>query len=546
MTPTRSRDKRTRWLIVAAALIVAATFLATLLNYPPPTGDEGLYASAAVSLIERGTVGQTVYAAGDPWDRDVNTTTFGRSYIAGLAIMLRIFGVRLIAARAHAWLGWLAASLLVYWLGSRLYEQQVALLAAFLFATGTKALLTAHLARPESWTTAGVLIAAIAAFGALEAERRPIPLALLAGVVTVWPADFHGVGLAFTVGIVLAVGLRFLQRRAWGRLAAYGGGLLIGLAVWLVLHVGLPGALRGIAGFAGLLRPVQTAGGGGGGGEPVRIVWLDRLATLPGWFVAVFWTAGGPLSLLEGALAVLGSLVALLRGSRNERTLLVMAYGALLVFGFLVPFRHLQYGVLWTPFWYLLGAHAVFVMAEWAVDRFAVSAVRARVIATLALAVLALGNFAGDLWLIAKWRGADFAETGEAIAALVPEDTRVIADTTWWWALRDDRVFLADDYFVALADGENRAVQRFLGVDAAPSPHRLVELALRKLQPDFVIMDRALRSHTDTEPAWTALKDIMEERCSVVGTVPGPWVDDPSRWSTQLGQVSTVYACGGW
>lgn len=544
MNPTQSRDKYTRRLMVVTALIAGLTFLATLMNFPPPTGDEGLYASAAVSLIERGTIGQTVYAAGDPWDRDVNTTTFGRSYVAGLAIMLRLFGVRLIAARAHAWFGWLVASLLVYWLGSRLYERRVALLGAFLFATGTKALFTAHLARPESWTTVGVLAATIAATAALDAEHRPIPLALLAGVVTVWPADFHGVGLAFSVGIALAVGLRFLQRRDWARLATYGGGLLIGLAAWLILHVGLPGVLRSIAGFAGLLRPVQ--GAGGGGGESIRIVWLERLTTLPGWLAAVFWTAGGPLSLAEGALAAGGSLYALLRGSRSDRTLLVVAYGALIAFGFLVPFRYLQYGVLWSPFWYLLGTRAVFAAGGWASARFAPGPDRMGKAASIALGVLVLGNYAGDLWLIYRWRGADFVETGAALAALIPADSRVIADTTWWWALRDNRVFMADDYFVALADGENGEVRDFLGAAGSPSQRELVELALRKLRPDFVIMDRALRSHSDPDATWETLKGVLEERCLVAGAVSGPWVDDPSRRSTQLGQVSTVYACGGW
>ena len=540
---SRPRDKSTRWLIGVSSFVVAATFLVSLMNFPPPTGDEGLYASAAVSLLERGTVGQTVYAVGDPWGRDTNTVTFGRSYVAGLALMLRTFGVNLLAARAFSWMGWLLASLLVYWIGSLCFDRRVALLGAFLFATSSKALFTAHLARPESWTTVGILLAVIAAIGALEAERLTVPVALFAGVMTVWPADFHGTGLAFSIGIALAVSLRLCQRRDWTGLMAYAGGTLIGLGIWLVVHLGLHGILDGVATFIGIFRPVR---GGSSGDGQIRVVWLDRLTTLPQWGKAIFWTAGGPLSLMEGGLAVYGSLFAVFRGSRADRTLLVIALGALAAFGLLVPFRHLQYGILWTPFWYLLGTRAVLATGEWAASRFALSPALTRNVVSLLLGLMVLGNYLGDLWLIYQWRGADFKKTSEALADLIPEHSRVIADTTWWWALRKDRVFIADDYFVTLSNGQDPTVQRFLGVNAPPSQYQLVELTLQKLRPDYVVMDSAFRSHSDPDPSWFTLKAILQDRCSVVGSVAGPWANDVTRATTQLGQVSTVYTCSGW
>lgn len=537
------RQFNPRGLVVGAALIVGLTFLLSLMNYPPPTGDDGLYASAAVSLLERGTVGQIVYGAGDPWDRDVNAITFGRSYIAGLAVMLRIFGVSPTIARAYSWLGWLMASLLVSWLGTLVYDRRVGLFAAFLFATGTKALFTAHLARPESWTTSASLLAVIATLGALDADHRPIITTLAAGVMSVWPADFHGTGLAFSLGLALAVGLSCWQRRDARKLVAYTGGALIGLGLWFVLHLGLSGIRDGAELFFGFFRPVQSAGGSS---ESLRIIWLERLSTLPDWAVSIFWTAGGPLSLLEGGLALYGSLFALFRGSPTDRTLLTVTLGALVAFGLLIPFRHLQYGILWVPYWALLGTRAVFATGDWLAARFTLYSVRLRLVAPFALSALIVGNYIADLWLIYRWRGADYDRTGQAIAALVPENTRVLADTVWWWALRTERVFLTDDYFVALAAGQHQSVQRFLGVDAPLAGDQLVERTLQVLRPDIVILDGALSSHVGPEPTWITLKEIVEEQCSFVGVVPGPWADDSTKGFTQLGQVSTVYACRDW
>lgn len=529
----RTFETNRRWWLTSAALVIASFSLATLQTYPPPSGDEATYASAAVSLLERGTPGRLVLGAGDPFNRDQNSNAFGRTYLLGMAATMRLGGVSHFTARLVSWLGWLVASLMVYLIGRRFYGRRVAIAAAFLFATSIKAFYTAHFTRPESWAAAAILCAIWATLALLEAEHSRKRVALLVGLLAVWPADLHANGLAFTLACGTLVAFELGPRRKqWSTLLAYAAGILAGIAMWIALHFGTQALI-----LLSYLQRISSPLAQSSSGQTVS-PWLKNLASYPQWFVTIFWSMGSPLALAEAALALLGVASALRHGPRYNRWLALIGCGALVFFGLITPLRYGQYGVLWSPLWFLLGASAMFRLAE-----------RARLRRTLGRAVpatllaLTVAHVAGSAWLAYSYRGGDYRATSQQLAELVPPGQRVIADTVWWWALRPERTFLADNYFSLLTRTDNASVQAFLGINEPLPDREALALTLDVLNADYVIVDGALHSQAPGSPLWVELLALVEQRCEPVGQVAGGWANDPAKGFSQLGQVSTVYAC---
>ena len=105
--------------------------------------------------------------------------------------------------------------------------------------------------------------------------------------------------------------------------------------------------------------------------------------------------------------------------------------------------RLVQYGVLWSPFWYLLGVGAFVDAANSVGARFPVGQ---RVIAgTVLVVTILLAQLFAAVWLSYRYRGSNYREMESKLRALVPAGARVLADPVWWWALRDGRTFLSEE-----------------------------------------------------------------------------------------------------
>jgi len=412
----------------------------------------------------------------------------------------------------------------------------VGLLAAAAFVTSIKAFLTSHLARPEGWLGAMVLLAVFAVWRAVE-RKRTVAAAVLAGIASVAPVDIHPQGIVFVLGLGLAfVWAAGARRRRWDLIGGYVAGGVIGGLAFVAAHAWPSPQLawQQLVQFA----PHYTSLGDSEPGPNA----LDNLQSLAPFFQLIYWTAGGPLGLLEAGLGAAGVISASLRRTVGDEILVITGVVSMMVFGLVFSQRLVQYGVLWSPFLFLLGAAALERTAEWIATRFRLAAARnsvspmkwvsdAAVLLGLAGAGIAGLNLAGDVWLVRQYQGGNFAEMNAALARLAPAGASVMGDPNWWWELHKGREYIADDYLV------------WPGLVSEPDSGAHVPGVMARLRPDYILLDTALGCRIDADPAWAALHEYATEHCELAGQVDGPWLGDEGKRTSLLAQTTSVYQC---
>jgi 4-amino-4-deoxy-L-arabinose transferase-like glycosyltransferase len=522
-----------RWqrvVLIATAAVVLALNVAALPIYPPPTCDEVLYASVADALLRRGTFGLTALPNGDPFFRDENMVHMGRTATTLQAGFYSVVGLSRMGARVFALLGWIAATGATYALASRLYGREIGLGSAAMFATSIKAFLTGHTARPDIWFTAVTMLALL---GLWRLITRPhgFGLAVAMGALGVLPFDFHGYGAAFLAGFCLVVFVELgLRGRDWLGVFGYATGVVIGTGLWLAAHL-LPDPAHAWYQLTTGYRLL--------GNLPLASSPLANLGQMIGWLGDVFWTAGGVLAVVEGALTVAGIGFAIRRGGRADRVVLIVLGVSLAVFGVLMTQRFVQYSVFWAPLYLTLGAAALY---DWLTSRpepQGGSRLSGREVFALLCGAMVVGNLIGGVWLLARFGSGDFDGMEAALREAVPEGTRVVADSPWWWALRADHTFLDTDYVLAAAAAARAETPGAAGEDAA------VADALDGLDPDYIVLDDALGCRAEAGEPEAAAERYAVSTCELTTTIVGAWVGDVEKQPYQMGQRVRVYACPG-
>ncbi len=522
-----------RWHVLsfASILLILLIFAVSIETYPAPSCDESGYGASAFALREHGQVNWSpLLPAGDPAGRDLNMATHGRLYALGLAATFQLFGLSLWSARLFSILGWGLAAVLTYKLGARVFNRTVGVSAALLFATTTKSLLTAHTARPETWTTAAVLLAVWLSLNLVLTARGRLGYAFFIGVLLVVPGDFHGNGFAFTsaISIALAVELGLRQKR-WREIVAIGAGLLLALILWVLIHLNAT-----IANLGQLLLYTTLADAGSSLG-----LW-ERLVSFVEWLRLAFWVAGGLLSLLELLLALAGLAAAVRHGAPARNWITAIALGSLGIFALVFSQRFIQYAILWSPFWFVLGAATLHKLVDRLTARKIWNNSRESVFALITGAFLSV-QLAGDLWLIYRYRDGEYRQTFHAVAAVIPTETRVVADMTWWWALRDRRTFLADEYFFFINESRSPALSSFLSSNEKRISN--IDTLMEHLTPEYIVLDRATGCYQEPGPEWFEVAAYVQEQCTLVEEIAGAWLDDEDRRTSQFAQLSSVYKC---
>jgi len=525
VSPAEPPSGRRRWATSTGGALGLALVLAfnlfSLITYPPPTCDEVAYADAALSLLTRGLPGYTLYAAGDHYGRDINVVHYPRLYGAGLAATFSTLGVHLVTGRLYSLLGWLLAGLLTYRLGLALYSPTVGLVAALLFLSAPKALLVSHTIRPESWVTAAILLAIYAAWVLIE--RKPTPaMAAGAGILAVVPLDFHANALAFLPALVLAVTLATGWRQRKPVLVTwYLAGILVASLLWLLGHAWPAPHLA----WRQFLDRSLAYTSLGTTGQPSHLI--ENLWSIGSFWHTVYWTAGKPL-----ALVGLGGLALAFRRASRHRFLATIVSVSMVAFALGFSQRFVQYGVLWTPLLFLLGTAA---LDEASLHRG--PTVRARLSSPLrwlarraAIGLIVL-NLAGTGWLAYRFSTSNFAAMSQDLSRLVPPGARVMAESTWWWALRRDRVFLTDEYFLDMPN-ETMAGLRTQGL-----------ALLQRLHPDYVLLDSAIGCQQQPTRQWFELQASVGAFCRLVGRLHGAWLGDVGLGFSVVGQSTTVFRC---
>lgn len=526
MSPAEPPAGRRRWATSTGGALGLALVLAfnlfSLTTYPPPTCDEVAYADAALSLLHR----LRPRTASSPVGRDINVVHHPRLYGAGLAATFSALGVHLVTGRLYSLLGWLLAGLLTYRLGLALYGPTVGLVAALLFLSAPKALLVSHTIRPESWVTAAVLLAIYAAWVLIE--RKPTPaMAAGAGVLAIVPLDFHANALAFLPALMLAVTLATgWRQRKPGLVAWYLAGILVAFLLWLVGHAWLDPHLAWRQFMDRSLAYTSL----GSTGQPSRLI--ENLWSIGSFWHAIYWTAGKPLALAEALLGLGGLALAFRRASRH-RFLATIVSVSMVAFALGFSQRFVQYGVLWTPLLFLLGTAALDEASSLRRDPTAPAqpSFPLRWLARRAAIGLIVLNLAGTVWLAYRFSTSNFAAMSQDLSRLVPPGARVMAESTWWWALRRDRVFLIDELFLDMPN---------VTMEGLPAQGLAL---LQRLHPDYVLLDSAIGCQQQPTRQWFELQASVGAFCRPVGRLHGARLGDVGLGFSVVGQSTSVFRC---
>jgi 4-amino-4-deoxy-L-arabinose transferase-like glycosyltransferase len=522
------RRRLPRLLIIPAIAGIASFHLLTLTDYPTITCDEALYGSQASQFLTRGTLGMDVYEAGDPFYRDLNMVHMGRVTAISEAGLFAVTGVTWWASRFFGLLGLAAASAMLYILGKRLYGSNVALASALLFPTTLRAFLSGHVTRPDIWGSMVVMLGTLGVL-VLMSKPRSFWFAAAMGLLGMVAVDVHGYLLGFVMGFCLAVFIQFgLRERRLRIVFGYAVGVLAGCALWLITHT-LPDPAQSMYQMSTGYRML--------GNLPLANGIVTNVISFGQWLGLAFWEFGKPLSLGETFLTILGIIFALRRRDGVTWVLLVIIGVSLAVYMMVMGQRFVQYAVYWSPMLILLGMkalHELILVIQQKVP--GLRRLSAPAILSLYTAGLAVANFAGAFYLVTHFEGGDYMPMARRLAEAVPSDTRVMADSTWWWTLNPERIFSDSDVLFAaqgkmLAEGPRRT-------DA-----QVVQEVMANYRPDYVLVDHSLSCNTDVSDLWREWTALVEADCELVTRIDGPWVDKPGFEAFQLGQTVSVYHC---
>lgn len=515
-------------LVIGICLWLALN-IAAMDSYPPATCDEALYSSQTTTFMRGNGWGMEVYGGGDPFYRDLNMVHMSRISTLIEAGIFAITGVQWWAGRLFALLGIAVATGLMYLLGKLLYGQDVGLGAAALFAFSTRTFQVSHVPRPDSWATAFLLLALLGFFHLLRRERR-FWFAVMVGVLGWLAFEMHAYMIGFMGGMGLGVLWKFWKTRDWPTLFGYGTGLVIGGALWGGVH---------FSSYPAQSWYQLTVGYAQLGNLPLSSGPLVNLGTWLAWMKSAFVDTFGPLGLIELILGLIGIGAAVRSREEHGRMLVLILAVSMILFAVAMTQRFVQYAVYWLPLLLILGVTAMreIVNVDWIREKLP-SKFSGAFLFSLGIVALVAAQMAGDVWLTLKFGEGSFTAMGDEIAGAVPPNTRVLADATWWWALRDDRTFSESGVLHAI-----RADLRLAGADA--SPEAAAAELMRRIQPDYIVADPTESCGTSADDEWDALLALARSDCEQVDVIDGPWVGMPDRAVYALGQEITVYRCDG-
>ena len=339
---------------------------------------------------------------------------------------MQVFGAGLLQARFfYLLVGWLALPFL--YLGARKRYGQVAALATVALAS----FIPLH----YNWAVAYILVPvatsiALTAFIFARAQplRRPQLLRFLCGFFAVAAVDGHPYGVAFTLMFCLLQLAEFLRGNpAWASTRAFlsfVAGCASYTALWAGYHIALPGlALSDLPGLLQATWAWESSLGAqefGVGLTPGNILNMTKLYLyhLPHEFL----------------LALLMPLTALLRKRPDERSLLLLLAGSLLIIGLLLSHINEFYFVFLMPFislWF--GAWLGDISnttARGAANgslrlSFMASYILCAVLCLYVLQTIAMANYSGGLRRREQVQA--MSDAGRAINRLLPEEDIVVA-----------------------------------------------------------------------------------------------------------------------
>ncbi len=410
--------------MIRAALFIAvagwlAVNLLTLDRYPPARCDEAFWSEIAYHGWREGRFGfdsHQQYGVGF----EQNVVPAGRLFELSIGLTQAVFGAGLWGSRFSSFLAGLAGAVILYQLGRRMYSVRVGLLAAAIFGLSWRTVFHAHYARPEAWTAvAGVIVLWLL----WRAVEQPTWVnGFLAGLGAALAVDTYLPAMHFAVGAGLFVVVYFGRVRAWRIIAAFAAGGGLGLAYWLAAHLLPDPSIFTIQMFGVYVDRGATALGFD---DP-----LSPITSLLRFYWQEFIQRSNYRDAFPGVYFLAGVLYTIFDRSHPSR-LLIAYYGlATLAFAILMPDKTWYTAMIWIPLLCLMTAVAIEGLPRHG-GRYE-GALRAGLAAALLIV-----SAAGSLYLLHKFRHADFEGYARPLLEEVPADAMLVAPLQFWFVRQD-------------------------------------------------------------------------------------------------------------
>lgn len=492
------------WIVLAAGLL--CLYVWEIDSFMLPSCDEVYYSSTAYTLLTTGQFGfplvNNLVGIGESY------IPLGRLLVLGQAVFQFLLGPTILAARLYSLLGLMLLLIVAYHLSVLLFpvgSQLAAGWTALLIAVDWSIFTQTRSGRPDIWSTA-VIYSVLYLILSIN-ENTPIWRLVFTGFLAVAQLDIHLIGINFVLPfLTLAIYQTHFSHKLRSALVPLALGGLVGGAYYLVAHL-YPDPLLAINQYEVFLEPIYA--------QDISIV--RKFANFGQWWINSYLLSFSRLSsLLMMCIFVLMTLA--FTDARNRYGFLVIGIFILvswIMFATLNAIKPEYYAVIWRPGLYLLAAPGLMYYMKPASRSSLGQLIPGNFIKPFLLMpiILVLSLIAGDIYLVAKFKNADYDQYVSKLRELIPESGQVLADELWWYGLSDYKY--VSSLYPFWAGWTDRTANR--------NNYQVASESLQNLEPDYVIFDKSIGC-TDTSPAETALiRQYVSDNCRYLGTVEGAW-----------------------
>ncbi len=502
----RARLTPARLIVVGLLAGWIALNLLTLDRYPIAGCDEASRSQVAYNIIHTGRFGYDARLG--LGGSAANIATNGRLAEIAIALTQLAFGPTLWASRLSSLIAGLVTALVLFKLGEAIANRRTGAVAALVYLLLWRTLYHTHFARPEAWTAAAAVVALWLLWRMIE--RPTFWNGALAGLAAALVVDFHFLGLSFAAAAGLIVVFVGVRSHRWPMVGAFAAGGALGLIYWLAAHL-LPDpsafmtqvfqvhAQHGATNFAGFSVLGSVVGLG-------RFYW--------GEFVG----SNGYLDAFPALFFAIGIAGTVLRRDRGSR--LTLGYYGLstLVFTFIAPVKKWYNAMDWVPLLALMVGLALDSLPDLLVKLRTLSRISPQAIRVGLLAPLVVGLLAGDLYLLYKFRSANFYAYSEPLTSVVPPGETLVGPHQFWFA-RPDQPFVATTVTQWMDVSEGR-----------PFDSAMAQQLYDLIAPAYVVMLPQWECLTAPVPSYDVMAPVIFDHCTPVASSSTQWYPDATLY----------------
>ncbi len=511
--------KQPYFLFFVICLIWLPINLYSLNTYFSPFWEDAWESSSAVNWLATGQLENTIFGH---IEGIYNNQSLLRLYLISLAMVFKVFGIGLVQGRLFTVLALFVGGWLLFILGRRMYGDVVGLLVGTLYLFSLRTLGPSHsIARPDLWGNAAGIACLL--FVWQVTESRKLRQAFWAGVFVAASVDIYLIVAYFSVAASVLMLVEFIRRdRIVLGVFIIGG--VVGTLYWLAVRL-LPDPYLAISQWQSVytMFPLRQ-----NLENPHLFSSLIEIT-----YITIAWGIVGhsQLGWLELIYILLGFIALWLRRTPADRFVLIS--WIIMWIGYYNPYKGLRHLIELVPHFTLAMAMGITFWGNWTAKYLNPRREWANIIIGLSSTLLILGYAVGHL--VIGWRGGtlDYYRYATRIESLVPKNSSVLGEMSWWWVLREERTFTAD-YYLSLI--------RTARPDLSAS--NIVEMVMAERLVDVVLLDEYfhVREYDNNPDLQSALVDYTKTYCKLVGLV------EDYGYGVETGGVrikrTEVFVCG--